>query len=448
MFNEISKQMENACWPKRWLMLAVGSLALAGVFSVILVIARTPQLIEVMPALRGLFSVSLVVHVDLSVLVWFLAMTLFLWSMLRHQLSIVSMPYFDAASWWCMLLGMAAIALSPLTHEWETIKSNYIPVITNLVFFFGLALVFCSVLIAIIQTLYAKIPHGECSAVWRGVYWGVPITSIALCAFIASYVLLPSGISGIGFYEHVFWAGGHILQFTYMQSMLVAWILIAACLGLRLPARALLRFVFIIGSAAVFFSFIPYLMHSVSDQEHMDFFTEQMRGAGGLSGIVLGIAIIWLWLKHKGSDAAQPAIRGCLRMSLLLFFVGGVFGAVINGPNVRIPAHYHGSIVAVTLALMGLAYAMLPRLGYANVSRWKMAKVQPYLYGFGQLLHISGLAWSGGYGVLRKAVGDTGEGGWQVKAALGVMGGGGVLAILGGLFFVIVMFKGFKQKSQ
>jgi cytochrome c oxidase subunit I len=142
-----------------------------------------------------------------------------------------------------------------------------------------------------------------------------------------------------------------------------------------------------------------------------------------------------------------PATHGALLASFVLFIIGGAFGVAINGPNVRIPAHYHGSIVAVTLALMGLAYYLLPKLGGADVSGWRLARWQPWLYGIGQILHITGLAVSGGYGVLRKAVGDTGEGGWQVQAALGMMGGGGLLAIIGGLSFVVVMVKGFRRCS-
>jgi cytochrome c oxidase subunit 1 len=42
---------------------------------------------------------------------------------------------------------------------------------------------------------------------------------------------------------------------------------------------------------------------------------------------------------------------------------------MIRGVNVVIPAHYHGSIVGITLAFMGLAYVLLPRLGFAAADR-------------------------------------------------------------------------------
>ena len=54
------------------------------------------------------------------------------------------------------------------------------------------------------------------------------------------------------------------------------------------------------------------------------------------------------------------AYASALILSLILFAAGGTLGLMISGQNVGIPAHYHGQIVGITLALMGLAYAMLP----------------------------------------------------------------------------------------
>jgi heme/copper-type cytochrome/quinol oxidase subunit 1 len=114
---------------------------------------------------------------------------------------------------------------------------------------------------------------------------------------------------------------------------------------------------------------------------------------------------------------------------------------MIRGVNVVIPAHYHGAIVGVTLAFMGLAYVLLPQLGFRAVEG-KMARWQPYIYGFGQLMHVLGLAWSGGYGVQRKVAGAE-----QMlttlpqKIGMGMMGLGGLIAIIGGLLFVVVCLK-------
>ena len=131
---------------------------------------------------------------------------------------------------------------------------------------------------------------------------------------------------------------------------------------------------------------------------------------------------------------------------MLLFIAGGLIGLTISGSNVKIPAHYHGCVVGVTLALMGLVFHLLPPLGY-RAPQGRLAIAQPWLYGAGQLMHIAGLVWSGGYGVQRKVAGaeqvlrSTGE-----MAGMALMGTGGLLAIIGGLLFVVVVLNAMRQR--
>ena len=114
---------------------------------------------------------------------------------------------------------------------------------------------------------------------------------------------------------------------------------------------------------------------------------------------------------------------------------------MISGSNVTIPAHYHGSIVGVTLALMGVCYVLLPRLGYP-LRNVKMAIWQPVIYGGGQLVHIAGLVWSGGYGVQRKVAGaEQGLDSIERVLGMGLMGLGGLLSSIGGLLFLIVVLR-------
>ena len=114
---------------------------------------------------------------------------------------------------------------------------------------------------------------------------------------------------------------------------------------------------------------------------------------------------------------------------------------MISGSNVTIPAHYHGSIVGVTLALMGLTLELLPKLGYARPPQ-RLAFWQPYVYGGGQLLHVLGLVWSGGYGVQRKVAGAA-QGLERIEqiAGMGLMGLGGLISILGGYLFLYLVWR-------
>ena len=75
-----------------------------------------------------------------------------------------------------------------------------------------------------------------------------------------------------------------------------------------------------------------------------------------------------------------------------------------------------------------------------------MAVGQPVVYALGQLMHIVGLVWSGGYGVQRKVAGAE-----QVLRSpgevfgMGLMGLGGAIAIVGGLLFVVVVWRAMRE---
>jgi heme/copper-type cytochrome/quinol oxidase subunit 1 len=171
-----------------------------------------------------------------------------------------------------------------------------------------------------------------------------------------------------------------------------------------------------------------------------------MRFGGGLSILPISLAVIIALTRGKTRLPEHAPLRSALVASVALFAAGGVIGVFISGNNVKIPAHYHGSIVGVTLALMGVVYYLLPRLGFrAPVGR--LASLQPALYGMGQMMHIIGLVWSGGYGVQRKVAGSE-----QVLrsideiAGMGLMGLGGLIAIIGGLLFLAVVLRAMRAR--
>jgi heme/copper-type cytochrome/quinol oxidase subunit 1 len=130
--------------------------------------------------------------------------------------------------------------------------------------------------------------------------------------------------------------------------------------------------------------------------------------------------------------------------SLALFGMGGILAHMIHGVNVTIPAHYHGSIVGISLAFMGLVYYIAPQLGFGRVEG-RMAFWQPVVYAGGQFLHISGLAWSGGYGALRKTPGAVLSP--EAKAGMALMGVGGLIAVIGGILFVLVALKAIRNRD-
>jgi hypothetical protein len=434
-----------------WLWLGLAALIGSGLFSVLLVISRTPGLNRWLPA-ADFFHVALVAHVDLSVLVWFAALAGMLWSLNDAA---------RALRWgWAALalagIGTAAMTLAPFTGAagaGEPVMANYIPVLTGPLFMGGLLVFAAGIALLVLRALALAPRLGLAFDGGGALRFGLNVAAVsaavALLSFGGSWAQVPTALEGKAYYEILFWGGGHALQFTWTLLMLVAWLWLAAACGARVPLSprvALLMFA--LALAAVFVTPYAYLAHDVASVEHRELLTWAMRLGGGVAILPVALAVL------AGLRAAPPLAptarpwRAALLSSVLLFGAGGVIGVFIAGSNVRIPAHYHGCIVGVTLALMGVVYQLLPALGYAAPAG-RLANAQPWVYALGQLMHIVGLVWSGGYGVQRKVAGAA-----QVLrspgeiAGMGLMGLGGAIAIVGGLLFLVVTLRAMRRAAS
>ena len=424
-----------------WLALAIGALLASGLFSILLVLSRAPYVKDAFP-LADFFRVALVVHVDLSVLVWFSAFAGLLWT-LHGALRLLWLGWVGLAGASAATLAMCA---APFLEPAPALMSNYIPVLDGPLFLRALVLFALSAALVVGRALAVAPKVGTrpdgAAALRFGLSAAAISGAVALLAFAWSYAGIPAGIERKAYFEVLFWGGGHVLQFTWTLLMFVAWLWLAEAIGARTglsPRIAILLFA--VALASVFATPLLYLAYDVVSIEHYRMQTWLMRIGGGLAIVPFGFAVLWAVLTAPRASASTAPFKASLIWSLALFGAGGLIGLAISGSNVKIPAHYHGSIVGVTLAFMGLVYYLLPRMGFGR-PQGCLATLQPALYGAGQLLHIAGLLWSGGYGVQRKAAG-----GEQVLrtteqiAGMGLMGLGGLLAVAGGILFAIVVLR-------
>lgn len=424
-----------------WLFLGLLSLVIAGLLTVLVVSARVPGLQDLLPFV-GLFRAVLVVHVDLTVLVWFSAFAGLFWSLNVRG-------YCTLCGWGALLLalfGALSMSAALFVGSPEPIMANYIPVLRSPIFMAGLLAFAGGFAILVLRALYSLARERDWSGREGALRFALFTSALsglaALIVFALAYGDLPESLEPKAYYELLFWGGGHLIQFVYTQLMLVAWLWLASASGAwpGLGARAA-WWVFAIGVAAILPTPFVLIGNGPETALYRIFFTYQMQYGGGIAALVIGAVVLAaLWRADAPHESAR-AERSTLWTSLLVFGAGGVIGFLISGSNVTIPAHYHGSIVGVTLAFMGMTYHLLPKLGYRPVSQG-LAVWQSRIYCGGQLMHITGLAWSGGYGIQRKTAGAAqGLDSLERIVSMGFMGLGGFIAIIGGILFLIVVFK-------
>ena len=426
---------------RAWFWLGVMALIGSGLLAVLLVLSRTPGIQDVFP-LKDLFRAALVVHVDLSVAVWFMAFAAVIWCAVgRAGLAWLGWSGFGLAA-----LGTALMTVSPFFPGAQPVLNNYIPVLEQPLFFASLGIFGAGLSLAVLRALLTTWPKsllGE--PLQLGAFLGAVAAALALTAFFWSWAMVP-WVEGAIYYEVVFWGGGHTLQFQHALLMVVAWLWIAAHLGRpALATPRALSVMFLLAALPLLAVLAIYLLVPAGSLPHMELFAKLMIWGHPYMAPLILIGALSLWgVRALPADPAKSAFVA----SFILFALGGVLGYLIEGVNVVIPAHYHGSTVGVTLAFMGLAYVLLPRLGFGRAEGW-IAVWQPYVYGAGQLIHVLGLAWSGGYGVQRKVAGaDQLLTTLPQKIGMGMMGLGGLIAVIGGLMFVVVCLRAMSRRAR
>src|SRR4030067_1290492 len=128
--------------PRGWLLLSVFSLVFAGIFALMVAMARTPGVQSLLPLGRDYIYVALVGHVVLAVVIWFLAFEGFLWAhastaLIGRRVWSASLGYLSLL---CSVAGVSLAAVSALFAMGPAVLANYLPVLHSPVFYAGLAL--------------------------------------------------------------------------------------------------------------------------------------------------------------------------------------------------------------------------------------------------------------------------------------------------------------------
>ncbi len=511
-----------------WLKNGIYALAIAGIYSIILVVLRTPQINHLISN-KDLFKSSLIVHVNLSVLVWLMSIISTFWSYGIKEFSLASS--FSKLAF----AGMVLMSIGPFVGESTAFMNNYVPMLENLSFIVGLTLFGVAVLFFSICTFFLsfydlKAPSSAvCFNGWFKLTSSGMFISVWIC-MVLSYFSLAEVSKTVEldqdfFYELLYWSGGHYLQFIYSQGFIFALVvLLEAATMHKSFMLGIYKALFVINFLFAAIGFYGHINYEIIDGAFKEFYTLHMIYAGGivpiLGVLILAYDLYLIGISKTQSDDVRPfsisnrnttnledkALRGrkifinniatfSAISSIILFALGGFIGALISGVNVTIPAHYHGSIVGISICFMGIAYlycyqssikeslnegislidnkktnrdnrdnlvnlfiggrsnialesavVIIPQID-KNIQKFyresKLAIWQICLFTFGQIIHISGLALAGGFGVMRKSPNEQIP--LSAKVYMGMVGGGGLLAIVCGLIFVYICVKKLKS---
>jgi len=427
---------------RAWFLVAIGSLVLAGLLSLLLVVGRLPFLgwLFTDPLF---FKRALVVHVDLAIVVWFQAGALaFLGLALGPRLHRGTAK----AAFAIAVLGVGALLAGALMPGAQPVLSNYVPVIDHPVFFAGLICWFAGSGLFFALALFTP-ARTDGKALTPGAVIALRAAAaanlVAMATFVGAWCMTPDAAPAV-FYELVFWGGGHVLQAANVAAMLGVWQILlhrwtgrvllspvtASTLLAALMLPQLLMPALAFGGTTVsgYFSTATYLMRWTIFP---------------VVSVVLVTAFASVWRGRAELNWKDYRLAG-LAGSAILTVLGFILGALIRSSSTLVPGHYHCAIGAVTIALMAAAYdfcaATAPEGSAPEYPR--RARLQLLLFGGGQAIFGLGFALAGAYGLGRKQYGieqhvrTLGE-----YVGLTVMGIGGLVAVAGGMFFLAVMIR-------
>lgn len=419
-----------------WAAVAIGSLAVAGVFALFLALSRIPGVENVFPWPVDFFHKGLVIHVVFSFVVWFLAVF--------GGLSVLAAEALDPR-WPARLLGPPALLgmvlaapllfLPALLDRGEATLNDYVPVIVDPLYYAGLAVMGGAIALVSLRVLVAFVSRLGSPPAWAMVTAGGGLVYLvaAICFVVAGFLLEGRQVDHV-FNQELFWGGGHLLQFLNTLLLIASWCLLAGSIAGRplVSSRILLIATLLIVLPALIAPFFYGVFPPLSAAQ-AEAFTDLQYALGPPPLLVMAAIAVRLPRPLPWRDLSFL----CLVLSAIVFFVGGFLGLFVDGTDTRTPAHYHGVIAGVTLAFFGLFYALfLPLLG-RSLARGRLIYSQVYCFAGGQLAACLGLFLAGGFGAPRKTAG-TAQGLEGIEAMIGMAmnGIGALVAVIGGVLFI------------
>ncbi len=433
-----------------WIGLSLGVLVLAGLFALAVVIARMPPFDRFVTD-PLFFKRCLVGHVNMSLVVWFYSFLAGLLFLMPGGRNAAWLPRQSAA---VALLGVLMMTAGTIVPDTQPVLSNYVPTIDHWLFrcgqiVFGIGILFSMMDRRLFRTPVAGDGRGMNipTSAQAGLQVAVIAFALAAVTLVISLINRPLGVGVDVFYELVLWGAGHVLQLVSTITMIAVWImLLTRVLGDTPVSSNSSRILFWL--MVIPWLIAPFLaMLGTTVGTYRGGFTHLMQWCifpvTTIFLILCVRSVVSAWRRGVVSrkTLADPCFTGFL-VSAGLTILGFGLGAAIRGSNTMVPAHYHASVGAITVAFMAVTGPILKSFGFpiASKSLRRAFAWQPALYGGGMLLFAIGFGFAGAHGMGRKVYGaEQAERGLAETLGLGIMGIGGLVAIAGGLLFLWIV---------
>jgi len=395
----------------------------------------------------------------------------------------IATPRIAWAAFVLMLVGAIMNNVAVLQGGSSVMMTSYVPMMAAPSFYLGLilfavgALIACFVFLGtLVIAKREKTYQGSVPLVTFGA-----ITACIIAVFtIASgaIILIPTFLMSVGLiqnvdalvYRTIWWAFGHSSQQINVAAHISIWYAVAAiAFGARPMSERVSRGAFLL---YILFLQLASAHHLLADPGvstawkvvNTSYFMYFAVLASMIHGLTIPGAIevaqrqkgynkgLFEWLRK--APWGNPVFSGVF-ISLIGFgFLGGISGVMMGTEQLNmiihntiyVPGHFHATVVVgTTLSFMALTYYLIPVLFKREMIAPGLAKIQPYLFGLSMYFFCLVMMGAGTLGVSRRHWDMAFQGAalayeWPGAAYLmmGLVGIGGVAAIVGGAIYIYV----------
>ncbi|GAA0232078.1 b(o/a)3-type cytochrome-c oxidase subunit 1 [Castellaniella daejeonensis] len=383
-----------------------------------------------------------------------------------------------------MLAGAVINNIAVFRGDSSVMMTSYVPMMAHWSFYLGLivfavgALIACGVFFGtMVVAKREKTYEGSVPLVTFGAMTAAIIAVFTLLS--GAIILIPTFFMSVGVlknvdplvYRVIWWALGHSSQQINVAAHISIWYAVAAIafgakpMSERVSRGAFLLYILFLQLASahhiladpgvstewkivntsyfMYFAVLASMIHALSIPGAMEV---AQRARGYNKGL-------FEWLRK--APWGNPVFSSVF-ISLVGFgFLGGISGVMMGTEQLNllihntiyVPGHFHATVVVgSTLTFMGLTYFLIPVLFRREIVSPGLARIQPYLFGFAMYFFCLVMMGAGTLGVSRRHWDMAFSGHalayeWPGSAYLmmGLVGIGGVVAIIGGALFVYLV---------